>query len=430
VDPQNPHKRPLGALAADLEKRLADNPADLDGWVELAETYASMNRFADSAKAFESAVGLRPNDAFLRAARGEALTMANNGEIGADAKAEFDRALTIDKKEPRARFYSAEYLYQQGDKDGALKGLVGLVNDADAGAPWLPTVQNELISMAMELHRSLGEAGVTPQAEARLKMMAAQEIADQPVDTAGAAAAPAGAPADMASLEAAVSSGNAAYTDWINLADAYAAKGDKEKANDVLARAEQRYAGAPFVLQQIKAAEARLAGGGASSRPGPSASDIAAAQSMTEDQRQQMIKGMVAQLAAKLENNPNDVEGWEMLGRSYRVLGNLKGSAEAFSHAAALKPTDVATQLSYAQALISEASAANGDIDQQTEGALNAVLKLDANQPFALYYLGLAAKQKNDKQTARGYWEKLTGLLPAGSSDLKNVQDQLKSLGG
>jgi cytochrome c-type biogenesis protein CcmH len=57
------------------------------------------------------------------------------------------------------------------------------------------------------------------------------------------------------------------------------------------------------------------------SSPGPSSEDIAAARAMSEKDRGQMIRGMVARLADRLKENGNDVDGWQRLLRAYMVLG-------------------------------------------------------------------------------------------------------------
>ena len=54
---------------------------------------------------------------------------------------------------------------------------------------------------------------------------------------------------------------------------------------------------------------------------GPTAQDVKAAAALSPEERQSMIEGMVAGLAARLEQNPNDPEGWQKLIRAYRVLG-------------------------------------------------------------------------------------------------------------
>jgi cytochrome c-type biogenesis protein CcmH len=57
------------------------------------------------------------------------------------------------------------------------------------------------------------------------------------------------------------------------------------------------------------------------SPPGPNEADVAAASQMSEKDRGAMIRGMVAQLADRLKQNGNDVEGWQRLLRAYMVLG-------------------------------------------------------------------------------------------------------------
>jgi cytochrome c-type biogenesis protein CcmH len=72
---------------------------------------------------------------------------------------------------------------------------------------------------------------------------------------------------------------------------------------------------------------ARVDGGEPS--PGPSAADVAAAAEMPADQQAAMIEGMVSGLAERLKKEPDDVEGWLRLIRSYAVLGRSDDAAKA-----------------------------------------------------------------------------------------------------
>lgn len=74
---------------------------------------------------------------------------------------------------------------------------------------------------------------------------------------------------------------------------------------------------------------------GGEGRParGPDAEQVAAASQMSDTDRQAMIEGMVSQLAARLKDNPNDVEGWKRLIRSYTVLGQTDAAREALAEA-------------------------------------------------------------------------------------------------
>jgi len=91
---------------------------------------------------------------------------------------------------------------------------------------------------------------------------------------------------------------------------------------------------------------------------GPTGDDIAAAQSLSEDERQEMIRGMVDNLAARLEGEPDDLAGWRMLARSWEMLGNPGAAAQAYARAVALEPDHAETLL---RAAIT--SAESGDIE-------------------------------------------------------------------
>ncbi len=66
---------------------------------------------------------------------------------------------------------------------------------------------------------------------------------------------------------------------------------------------------------------------------GPTQADIDAAKTMSASDQQTMIKGMVERLAAKLEANPKNVEGWIQLMRSRKVMGDLDNAKVAFKRA-------------------------------------------------------------------------------------------------
>ena len=63
-----------------------------------------------------------------------------------------------------------------------------------------------------------------------------------------------------------------------------------------------------------------------------------------------MILAMVGNLAAKLEQQPDDVEGWARLGRSYMVLKEPQKARDAYAHALKLKPDDPALRQAHAEA--------------------------------------------------------------------------------
>ncbi|MCQ0987610.1 c-type cytochrome biogenesis protein CcmI [Jiella marina] len=90
---------------------------------------------------------------------------------------------------------------------------------------------------------------------------------------------------------------------------------------------------APAVAPMANGAGAPAAGADGTIARGPDAEQVAAASQMSDTDRQAMIEGMVAQLAARLKDNPEDVEGWKRLIRSYTVLGQTEAAREALAEA-------------------------------------------------------------------------------------------------
>lgn len=72
--------------------------------------------------------------------------------------------------------------------------------------------------------------------------------------------------------------------------------------------------------------------------PGPSQEQLNAASSIPPSQQQEMAQAMVARLAARLDTNPKNVDGWIMLMRSYRQLGQDDRARAAYARALETNP--------------------------------------------------------------------------------------------
>ena len=162
---------------------------------------------------------------------------------------------------------------------------------------------------------------------------------------------------------------------------------------------------------------------------GPSAADEARAAQMTPEQREQMIRGMVDGLAAKLKDNPEDLDGWMRLARAYTVLGERDKAADAYEQAARLKPDDMAIPLAAADALVVDHSP-QVPLPERAVALWRRVNAADSKQPQALWYLGLAAAQQRRLAEASGYWQRLLPLLPEDSDQHKMVAAAIAALQG
>ena len=143
---------------------------------------------------------------------------------------------------------------------------------------------------------------------------------------------------------------------------------------------------------------------------GPSAEDMRAAEQMTPEQRQEMIRGMVEGLAERLEENPGDLAGWLRLGRARSVLGELDKSADAYGRAVALAPDNVRVLTLYTMAVL---RLRNHDdpLDPQLLELFDRLNVLEPRHPLALYYLGRHAFDLGREAEGKAYWRKLLPLI-------------------
>ena len=136
----------------------------------------------------------------------------------------------------------------------------------------------------------------------------------------------------------------------------------------------------------------------------------------------QQIAANVDKLAKRLEQNPNDAQGWLMLARSYVSMERFSEAATAYERATVLNDKDASIWADYAEAL----ALSNGQrlAGKPTE-ALNRALQIDPRNQKALALAGSAAFEVHDYQKAIDYWQKLLTLLPPGSEIAQPVTDEI-----
>lgn len=121
-------------------------------------------------------------------------------------------------------------------------------------------------------------------------------------------------------------------------------------------------------------------------------------------------RAMVAQLAAKMVENPDDVEGWRLLARSYMVLGEYGLGRQAYIEAWNRTPMpDNELKLALAEALIlTERATLSGEGGQLVEE----VLQAEPRNQRALWYGGLVAMERGREDLARSRWQRFLEYDP------------------
>ncbi|MGH8456797.1 MAG: c-type cytochrome biogenesis protein CcmI [Stenotrophobium sp.] len=143
-----------------------------------------------------------------------------------------------------------------------------------------------------------------------------------------------------------------------------------------------------------------------------------------------MIESMVRRLEKRLDDHPDDAEGWAMLGRSYFVMQRYADAARAYTKANALNGQQNAGGLvDEGEAL---AMAHNRDLSGEPARLFDAALAIDSANGKGLWYAGLAAAQSDNYAKAQADWLRLRGqdLPPDMSEALEARLKELSQLSG
>lgn len=132
----------------------------------------------------------------------------------------------------------------------------------------------------------------------------------------------------------------------------------------------------------------------------------------------QQIQAMVVRLAQRLKANPDDGQGWVMLGRSYGVLGRFDEAAGAYANAVERLPGDAQVLADYADVL---GMTQGGRLLGKPESIIERALKVDPDNPKALALAGTVAFEKKDYRNAVDTWEHLLRLVPRDSESARVV---------
>lgn len=160
---------------------------------------------------------------------------------------------------------------------------------------------------------------------------------------------------------------------------------------------------------------------------GPNAQDVERMAQMSPAEREQTIRSMVDGLEARLKDTPDDVAGWQRLGKARLVLEEPDKAAAAFAEVVKRKPDD-------AQALgdLAEAQLRMGGVDVVPSPGATATLRrliaLQPDNPLALFYLARVDAASGNNKAAREKLARLLALIPQGAPQRTQIEELMKSL--
>jgi cytochrome c-type biogenesis protein CcmH len=157
----------------------------------------------------------------------------------------------------------------------------------------------------------------------------------------------------------------------------------------------------------------------------PRAAD-AAPPGHAEGESNESLAAAATKLEERLAANPQDAEGWRMLGRTYLVTGQAPRAVTAYERAVAIVGSqDAGLQLDLAEALV---LSDDPSVQGRAKSIIDAAIKADPNNGKALWYSGVMAMRAGDNETAKSSFQKLLEQNPP--PEIRQiVVEQLASLG-
>ena len=150
---------------------------------------------------------------------------------------------------------------------------------------------------------------------------------------------------------------------------------------------------------------------------------VAGQQGFTPDQIEEMVGG----LAARLEREPDNVEGWAMLARSYLVLEDYPKALATYARLGELRPDDPDVLADWADVM---AATREGDVSGEPERLVLKALDLDPGHFKARALAGTAAYQRGDFAGAASHWELILAAIPPGNEAAATVRASIDEARG
>lgn len=216
----------MNILIARAEQQLVAKPEDGAGWDVLAPIYYRSGRVEEAAVAFRNALRILGDTPVRLGGYAESLIALSGGLVTNEARDALQKLLAIVPGDPRAQFYLALALKQEGKTPEALAAFEQIVSTSPADAPWLPLVNEHIASLK-------GDApAAAQQAATPLGNPTGDDIAAAKDMTAGDRTAM--IEGMVGSLAEKLKTDPKNFEGWMRIIRSYSVLGQKDKAADAL----------------------------------------------------------------------------------------------------------------------------------------------------------------------------------------------------
>jgi cytochrome c-type biogenesis protein CcmH len=141
----------------------------------------------------------------------------------------------------------------------------------------------------------------------------------------------------------------------------------------------------------------------------------------------QQVLAMVENLKKKVQERPDDIQGWSLLARSMNALGRYAEAVEAYEHLEKLVPGNADILVDHADAL---AMARGRNLQGKPFDLVKQALKINPTHQKGLALAGTATLNAGDFAGSIRYWEQLGKLVAPGSEDEARIREIIAEVRG
>jgi cytochrome c-type biogenesis protein CcmH len=147
-------------------------------------------------------------------------------------------------------------------------------------------------------------------------------------------------------------------------------------------------------------------------------------QPAAHSEQQGQMDELIASLQQRMAENPDDSEGWLILGRSLKSMQRFAEAETALTNANRLVPGNPSIMVELAETMLF--TSGQPEIGEEPRKLIEAALEIDPNMQKALWIMGLASSQSGDDTQAIAYWTKLRDQLDPASAPYQSVTEQIQ----
>ena len=148
-------------------------------------------------------------------------------------------------------------------------------------------------------------------------------------------------------------------------------------------------------------------------------------QQTAHSEQQGQMDDLVASLQQRMNENPDDPEGWLILGRSLKTMQRYAEAEEALSNANRLVPDNPSIMVELAETKLFNSG--KPEVSPEARQLIESALAIDPNQEKGLWIMGMASAQDGDDTQAITYWTRLQEQLDPASGPFQAVTQQIEA---